>query len=85
MVLLRARGPTRWVEEIKKVTDKEIYLAVQTVIKSHGDGAALHAAQRADELMAEGDMEGRRVWHRMACLIAFFEPVGAISVSSVVE
>jgi hypothetical protein len=27
--------------------------------------AALHAAQRADELMAEGDMEGRAVWHRI--------------------
>ncbi len=27
--------------------------------------AALHAAQRADELMATGDMEGRAVWHRI--------------------
>ena len=27
--------------------------------------AGLHAAQRADKLMAEGDMEGRRVWHRI--------------------
>ncbi len=26
---------------------------------------SLHAAQRADELMAEGDMEGRAVWHRI--------------------
>ncbi len=24
-----------------------------------------HAAQRADELLAAGDMEGRRVWHRI--------------------
>ena len=64
MVLLRARGKTRWLAEIQEVTNKEIYLAAQAIIKSHGDGAALHAAQRADELMAEGDMEGRRVWHR---------------------
>ncbi len=30
-----------------------------------GDGAALHGAQRADELLAAGDMEGRAVWHRI--------------------
>ena len=52
------------------MTDKEIYLAAQAVIKSHGDTAALHAAQRADELLAEGDMEGRRVWHRIGEAIA---------------
>ncbi len=28
-------------------------------------GAGLYAAQRADELMAAGDMEGRAVWHRI--------------------
>ncbi len=47
------------------MTNKEIYLAAQAVVKSHGGGAALHAAQRADELLAEGEMEGRRVWHRI--------------------
>ena len=26
---------------------------------------SLHAAQRSDELMAAGDMAGRRVWHRI--------------------
>ncbi len=26
---------------------------------------SLHAAQRADELIAEGDMDGRAVWHRI--------------------
>ena len=30
-----------------------------------GNGAGLHAAHRADELMADGDMEGRAVWHRI--------------------
>jgi len=45
------------------MTNREIYLAAETVVNSHGDGAALHAAQRADELMAIGDMTGRRVWH----------------------
>ena len=56
------------------MTDKEIYLASQAVIKNYGDGATLHATQRADELMAEGDMEGRRVWHRIEKAIADLSP-----------
>ena len=30
-----------------------------------GDDAAIHAAMRADELMAAGDMDGRAVWLRI--------------------
>ena len=43
----------------------EIWRAAQATIQAHDDGAALHAAQRADELMVAGDMEGRAVWHRI--------------------
>ena len=46
-------------------SDLEIDCAAQATIQTYGDGAGLQAAQRADELMAEGDMEGRRVWHRI--------------------
>ena len=49
----------------KLASPKEIYRAAQAVVESYDDGAALYAAQRADELLAEGDMEGRRVWHRI--------------------
>ncbi len=45
------------------LSDLEIYRAAQATIDR--DGAGLHAAQRADELMAAGDMEARRVWHRI--------------------
>ncbi len=45
------------------LSDLEIYRAAQATISRYGDG--LHAAQRADELLAAGDMEGRRVWHRI--------------------
>ena len=31
--------------------------------------AAIHAAQRADELMASGDMEGRRVWLKVLAAV----------------
>ena len=47
------------------LSDKDIYRAAQATIQAHGDHAAFHAAQRADELLAEGDMEGRRTWHRI--------------------
>ncbi len=47
------------------LSDIEIFRAAQATIQTYGDGAGLHAAQRADEIMAEGDMEGRAVWHRI--------------------
>ncbi len=50
---------------LQQMDDLDIYRAAQATIQEYGDGAALHAAQRADELMAEGDMEGRAVWHRI--------------------
>ena len=37
------------------LSDLEIYRAAQATIQVYGDGAGLYAAQRADELMAEGD------------------------------
>ncbi len=47
------------------MSDVEIYRAAQAAISQFGDGAGLHAAQRADELLATGDMEVRAVWHRI--------------------
>ena len=47
------------------ISDLDIWRAAQATIDQHGDGAGQHAAQRADELMAAGDMEGRAVWHRI--------------------
>ena len=46
--------------------DLDIYRTANTLIKQHGDlGAEMHAAQRADELLEAGDMDGRRVWLRV--------------------
>ncbi len=47
------------------ISDLDIWRAAQATITRYGDNAALHAAQRADELLAEGDMDGRAVWHRI--------------------
>ena len=46
-------------------SDLDIWRAAQATIQAHGESAALHAAQRADELLAAGDMDGRAVWHRI--------------------
>ncbi len=34
-------------------------------MRSAAASSSLHGTQRADELMAAGDMEGRAVWHRI--------------------
>ncbi len=57
-------------EEAKAVTDEiDIYRAATELIKQHGKDAAIHAAMRADELMAAGDVEGQRVWKRIIRVI----------------
>ena len=45
--------------------DWEIWSSANTLIEQYGDGAVLHAAQRADVLLERSDMDGRRVWHRI--------------------
>ncbi len=52
-----------------RTSDLDTYRAAQATIEAHGEGAALHAAQRADELMANGNMDGRRVWQRIEAAI----------------
>ncbi len=47
------------------LSELEIWCAAHATVARYGDDAGLHAAQRADELMAEGDMDGRAVWHRI--------------------
>ena len=60
----RARGFTVAVENRKEesmLSDLDIDRAAQATITRFSDGAGLDAAPRADGLLAEGDMEGRRV------------------------
>lgn len=44
------------------ISDRELWACACKVIDMHGPGAELHAALRADELLAEGDVAGQRVW-----------------------
>lgn len=48
----------------------DVYRAANLLIRQHGAlGAAIHAAQRVDELLAEGDMDGRNAWLRMLAAV----------------
>ncbi len=47
------------------LSDLDIYRSANELIEQHGEDAPIHAAMRADELAADGDMEGRAVWLRI--------------------
>lgn len=40
----------------------DIYRSAQMLIRQHGDAASLVAAQRADEMLAKGDISGKATW-----------------------
>lgn len=44
------------------IDDIDVWRAANILVKQHGENAALVAAQRADEMLAEGDIEGQIVW-----------------------
>lgn len=48
------------------IEEIDIYRTANLLIRKHGAvSAEIKAAQRADELLAGGDMDGRRVWLRV--------------------
>ena len=47
------------------VTDIDIYRTANQYIKQHGEDAAIQAAMRSDELLAQGDFDGQKVWIRI--------------------
>jgi hypothetical protein len=51
------------------VDDPDIFRAAKLMIDQHGEEAALQAAQRADQLLDDGDLEGSVVWRRIAAAI----------------
>ncbi len=46
-------------------SDLDIYRSANELIEQHGEDAPIHAAMRADERLAAGDMEGEAVWLRI--------------------
>ena len=47
------------------VDEPDIWRAGNLLLREHGGDAPLVAAQRADKLLARGDVEGQVVWKRI--------------------
>ena len=47
------------------VDDIDIWRSAKLLIDQHGDEAPIHAAMRADELLAAGDLDGYAAWKRI--------------------
>ena len=45
--------------------DIDIWRAAHLLVKRHGADAVAVAAQRADELLAQGDVDGQHIWKRI--------------------
>jgi hypothetical protein len=52
------------------VSDRDIWRTAHTLIEQYCEHAPIHAAMRCDELLAQGDIEGRDVWLRVLGAIA---------------
>lgn len=61
------------------IEDREIWACANLLLKQHGRDAWFVASQRADELLARGDMEGSRTFVRILNRIEqleALEPIG---------
>jgi len=47
------------------IEDRAIWACANLLLKQHGDDAWFVAAQRADELLAQGEMDGHRTFVRV--------------------
>ena len=60
---VKAPAINRWSE--MTISDPDIWRAAQLMVKRHGADAPIVAAQRADELFEQGDLDGVAVWKRI--------------------
>lgn len=47
----------------------DIWRAAHLLVKWHGADAETVAVQRADELLAQGDTDGQRIWKRILAAV----------------
>jgi len=43
-------------------SDLDTYRTAHLLIKQHGEEASIHAAMKADEMLAQGNLDGKAVW-----------------------
>ena len=51
--------------ERSTVDEIAIYRTAKLLLDQHGKDATIHAAHRADEMLAKGDLDGRAAWLRV--------------------
>ena len=51
------------------ISDPDIYRTAAVLVKEHGEDALLQAGMRADELLDQGDMDGKAVWLRILAAV----------------
>ena len=56
--------------------DLDIWRSAKALIDSYGDDATIHAAMRADALLAQGDMDGAGTWRRVLAAMMELENTG---------
>lgn len=64
------------------IGDREIWACANQLLKQHGADAWFVASQRADELLAAGELEGHRTFVRISNRIRqleALEPSGAVN------
>ena len=47
------------------ITNLDIWRSASVLFTRYGDGASLHAANKCDEMLDAGDMDGRALWLRI--------------------
>ena len=51
----------------------DIWRSAKALVDSYGDDATIHAAMRADELLAQGDLDGAGTWRRVLAAVKELE------------
>jgi hypothetical protein len=59
------------------IEDREIWACANLLIRRHGDNAWSVASRRADELLAQGEMDGHRAFVRILNRIRALEAMNA--------
>lgn len=62
------KGPRRIVA-VEMIADRDIAATAKLVRDEYGETAWLYAAQRAEELLDLGDVDGRAVWKRILAAV----------------
>lgn len=47
------------------IDDHDVFTAARLLIDKHGEGAALMASQRAEQMLDQGDLDGAMVWRQI--------------------